>query len=78
MATPSPEMMASLLANPEFQRALRDHVRGYRWRWRRVSGNRWVVDRDPVRLISSELLWDWVTPHRKTISTGATPTGVPK
>ena len=76
MATPSPEMMKSLMANPAFQEALRDQARGYRWKWCRVSGNRWVVEREPVDWIA-KTAWDWV-PAGKTTSTVRIPYPVSK
>lgn len=68
MAVPSPEQMRALLVNPKFVDALRDMARGYRWEWRRVRGNRLVVERVAIEWIYPSL-WDWTTPSEKPIST---------
>ena len=75
MATPSPEMMKSLMANPAFQEALRDQARGYRWKWCRVAGNRWVAEREAVDWIAKSA-WGWVAAGKNDIHCKNAPPGI--
>jgi hypothetical protein len=68
MAVPSREQMKLLLADPRFLEALRVVSRGYRWRWERVSGNRWLVVREPYHpLLEGFFEWErWLQPRETT------------